>query len=194
MAQVPTLQVLRRLAEDTARFPFAAPDFAAGTRLATEHLLAAGARHIAFVGGLEGRPITAERMQGYAEVMRQRGLPLVTLPGRASRAFGREVAHVLARDHPQIDAVLCFNDLTALGLLSGCAELGRTVGAGFRVAGCDDIEECQQSYPNLTSIHCDIAGFGRQMAASLLDWLENGIKPPGETRTPVSLICRASSP
>ena len=133
-------------------------------------------------------------MQGYLQVMAETGLDPFTLPGRASRAFGREAALTLAKEHPQIDAVLCFNDLTALGLLSGSAELGRQVGQGFRVVGCDDIEECQQSHPKLTSIHCDITGFGRQTAAALLDWIETGIQPAPETRTPVTLINRASSP
>ena len=194
LAQVPTLQVLRRVHPDTTRFPFAAPDFANGSRIAAQHLLDQGARQVAFVGGLTGRAITLERMQGYLQVMAENDIQPVTLPGRASRAFGREAALILARDHPRIDAALCFNDLTALGLLSGCAEINRQVGQGFRVVGCDDIEECQQSHPKLTSLHCDIAGFGRRTATALLDWLETGTQPPPETRTAVSLILRASSP
>jgi LacI family transcriptional regulator len=192
--QVPTLQVLRHLHPDTQRFPFSAPDFALGSRLATQHLLAAGARNIAFAGGLPGRAITVERMQGYVDVMQENNLSTLALPGRASRAFGRQVARTLARDHGAVDAVLCFNDLTALGILAGCAELGRAVGREFRVVGCDDIEECLESFPNLTSLRCDIAGFGCQTAATLLDWLENGVSPQPETRTPISLVCRASSP
>ena len=194
LAQVPTLQVLRRVHPDTARFPFSAPDFATGSKIAAQHLLDRGAQHVAFVGGLPGRAITVERMQGYLAVMAQNGRAAFTLPGRASREFGRAAALTLAQDHRQIDAVMCFNDLTALGLLSGCAELNRMVGQGFRVVGCDDIAECQQSHPKLTSLHCDIAGFGRQTAATLLDWLDTGTQPPPETRTPVTLITRASSP
>ena len=192
LAQVPTLQVLRRVEPDTVRFPFAAPDFIAGSRMATQHLLDHGARSIAFVGGLAGRAITVERMAGYLQVMQENHLTPFAMPGRASREFGRDAA--LALTGTDIDAVLCFNDLTALGLLSGCAEIGRSVGRDFRVVGCDDIAECQQSHPKLTSLHCDIAGFGRQTAATLLDWLENGTQPAPDTRTPVTLICRASSP
>lgn len=193
LAKVPTLQVLRRLHPDTRQFPFSAPDFAMGGRLITQHLLDRGARRIAFVGGLPGRAITVERMQGYLQVMQENDIAPLMLPGRASRAFGRQAALTLARDHAQVDAVSCFNDLTALGLLSGCAEMGRVVGPDFRVVGCDDIEECDQSHPKLTSLHCDIAGFGRQTAATLLDWFENGTQPPPETRTPVDLVERASS-
>ncbi|MDX5350554.1 MAG: LacI family DNA-binding transcriptional regulator [Paracoccaceae bacterium] len=191
-ANVPALQVLRQVVEP-GRFPFAAPDYPTGSRLATEHLLDRGARRIAFVGGIEGRAVTQLRMSGYLATLAARGLPPLHLAGRPGRGFGRESARRLAQDHPEIDAVLCFNDLTALGLLTGCAELGRPVGTGLKIVGFDDIEDCAQSFPALSSVRCDIAGFGRAMAKTVLDWLENDQRPPAETITPVTLIPRASS-
>ena len=95
------------------------------------------------------------------------------------------------------DATLAFRVALwdqGLGLLSGCAELGRKAGPGSRVVGCDDNAQCQHPHPKLTSIRCDIAGFGRQMAATLLDWLETDPHPAPATRTPVTLIKCASSP
>lgn len=191
-ANVPALQVLRQVV-DTGRFPFAAPDYPSGSRLATEHLLAQGATRIAFVGGLEGRAVTQLRMSGYLDTLAAKGLRPLHLPGRPGRAFGREAARRLAQEHPAVDAVLCFNDLTALGLLTGCAELGRTVGTSLKIVGFDDIEDCAQVYPTLSSVRCDIAGFGRSMAETVLKWLEADIAPPQETVTPVTLIPRASS-
>ncbi|MBN8629896.1 MAG: LacI family DNA-binding transcriptional regulator [Rhodobacterales bacterium] len=191
-ANVPALQVLRQVVA-TDRFPFAAPDYPTGSRLATEHLLAQGARHIAFVGGLEGRAVTQLRMSGYLSTLADHGLAPLYLPGRPGRAFGRETARRLVQDHPAIDAVLCFNDLTALGLLTGCAELGRPVGTGLKIVGFDDIEDCAQVFPALSSVRCDIAGFGRQMAETVLEWLEDDHRPPPETVTPVTLIPRATS-
>jgi LacI family transcriptional regulator len=191
-ANVPALQVLRQVVE-TDRFPFAAPDYPTGSRLATEHLIAEGARHIAFVGGFEGRAVTQARMSGYLATLAERGIKPLHLPGRPGRAFGRDAARRLAHDHPAIDAVLCFNDLTALGLLTGCSELGRDVGSSLKIVGFDDIEDCAQVFPTLSSVRCDIAGFGRQMAETVLDWLENDHRPPPQTITPVTLIPRASS-
>jgi LacI family transcriptional regulator len=192
-AGIPVLQVLRKVADDTATFPFVAFDYAQGGRDATHHLLALGARRIAFVGGPEDRPVTAERMSGYLEVMQAAGLVPLVLPGRSSRAFGRGMAETLAREHPDCDAAFCFNDLVALGMLSGFASLGRNVGRDFRLVGFDDIEDCALVHPQLSSVRCNIPAFARSTAGQLLGWLEKGDKPAAETRAPVTLVARASS-
>ena len=191
-AGLPAIQVLRKVA-DPKDFPFSAPDYRTGGRLATEHLLAVGARRIAFVGGLEGRAVTQERLSGYLTGLAAAGIEPLVLLGRSSRAFGRAAAERLACDHPGVDAALCFNDLVALGLLSGCAHIGRAVGPGFRIVGFDDIEECTDSFPSLSSVRCGIAGLGERMAAAVLAWLESGTVPPPEMLTPVELIVRESS-
>lgn len=192
-AGIPVLQVLRRVAADGQAFPFASFDYAHGGRLATAHLLAEGARRIAFVGGPEGRPITAERMSGYLAVMAEAGLDPLVLPGRSSRGFGHEAALALLRDHPAVQAAVCFNDLVALGMMAGFAGAGRRVGQDFRLVGFDDIEDCAMAYPQLSSVRCNIAGFGAQAATTLLEWLENGARPPPESRAAVDLVARASS-
>lgn len=191
-AGLPVIQVLRRVVPG-ADAPFASFDYARGGRLAAEHLLASGARRIAFVGGAEGRPITEERMSGYLAVMAERGLDPLVLPGRSIRAFGRDAARLLTERHPDADAAICFNDLVALGMLSGFLALGCAVGEKVRVVGFDDIEECTMAFPQLSSVRCDISGFGRRTAATLLAWIEEGVRPPPETRAAVSLAARESS-
>jgi LacI family transcriptional regulator len=188
-----TMQVLRKVDERTAIFPFASPDYPSGSRIAADHLLQSGARRVAFVGGIAGRAVVQERMYGYLSALHAAGKETLVLDGRASRSFGREAAQRLARDYPDVDAAICFNDLVALGLLSGFAELGRPVGTGFRLVGFDDIEDCAQVWPSLTSVRCNIAGFGDMIAATLLNWIEDGVQPPPETRTGVELMIRASS-
>ena len=192
-AGIPTMQVLRQVDARTDLFPFAAPDYTSGSRLAADHLLASGARNIAFVGGVAGRGVAQERMSGYLAALAAAGHTPLVIAGRASRAFGREAARTIARQHPKVDAAICFNDLVALGLLSGFAELGRTVGPGLQVVGFDDIEDCAQVYPALSSVRCNIAGFGKGIAATLLNWLEDGVHPAAETRTAIELVIRASS-
>ncbi len=190
---LPVLQVLRKMDERTDLFPFASFDYATGSAKAARHLLDQGARHIAFVGGLPGRAITRERKSGWREVLKAEGLEEVALHGKSSRAFGMQAAETLIADHPEVDAAICFNDLVALGLMAGFARAGRPVGDAFRVVGFDDIEEAAQSWPQLSSVSCDIAGFARDTAARLLAWMVEGERPEPELRSPVRLVARASS-
>ena len=117
----------------------------------------------------------------------------LTLHGRATRAFGNEAALRLNAELPDVDAAICYNDLIALGMMSGFARAGRKVGEDFRLVGFDDIEDCAQVWPPLSSVRCDIAAFGRATAKTMLDWIEHGKRPAPETRAPVSLVVRASS-
>jgi LacI family transcriptional regulator len=192
-AGIPTMQVLRKVDPRTDIFPFAGPDYAAGGRIATGHMLATGAQRVAFVGGLDGRPITQERMAGYLAALAAVDKTPFVVTGRATRSFGHETALRLTKEHPDVDAVLCFNDQVALGMLSGFAVAGRRVGPDVRVVGFDGIEECAEAFPTLSSVDCGITTFGQAIAATVLSWLENQTAPPPETRTPVELIIRDSS-
>ncbi|WP_136661399.1 LacI family DNA-binding transcriptional regulator [Nitratireductor sp. XY-223] len=193
MAAIPTLQVLRQLDERTDIFPFASLDYASGGAMAAEHLIGLGCRSIAFVGGLQDRPITLERMSGYDAVMRSRGFEPRSFFGRPSRAFGREIARRIVKDENRIDAAVCFSDLVALGMLSGFAEIGIEAGRDFRLVGFDDIEECSLVYPRLSSVRCNTSQFGRNAAEAMLDWMVEGKRPPDTKRYTVELIARQSS-
>ncbi|WBU65301.1 LacI family DNA-binding transcriptional regulator [Paracoccus aerodenitrificans] len=189
-AGVPAMQLLRRLEGSEGRLPFASFDYTDGGRLATRHLLDQGLRRIAFVGGAPGRQITKERASGYLEQMHAAGLTPLTLHGPTSRRSGFDSAAELP---PETEAVLCFNDLVALGLMNGLAHAGRRVGQDIRLVGFDDIAECAEVWPALSSVSCDIARFGDDMARRLLSWLDTGAAPPNETRAPVGLVVRQSS-
>jgi LacI family transcriptional regulator len=192
-AGIPAMQVLRKVDPRLDMFPFASHDYAEGSEAAARHLIDTGAHNIAFIGGFEERAITQERMSGYMKVLNEAGQKPFALYGRATRAFGHDAALQLIKDHPRIDAALCFNDLVALGMLSGFARMGKKVGTDFRLIGFDDIEECAQAWPQLTSVRCDIAHFARHTAHSLLRWLEDGEQPEPESRADVELIIRAST-
>lgn len=192
-AGIPAMQMLRKVDNRLNLFPFMAPDYLAGSRMATRHLIAMKARRIAFVGGLDGRAVTEERGAGYLAELRAAGMEPVVITGQASREFGRAAARRLSEQHPQVDAAICFNDLVALGLLSGFHELGRKVGKDFLIVGFDDIQDVAQTFPTLSSVRCDIATIGARAAETVIGWLDTAAPPPPETRTPVSLSIRQSS-
>ncbi|MEP1932455.1 MAG: LacI family DNA-binding transcriptional regulator [Roseibium sp.] len=192
-AGIPTMQVLRHLDDRTDLFPFASHDYAAGGISATEHLIEVGSRNIAFVGGLEDRPITLERMSGYNQVMAANRFDPRAFYGRPSRQFGRETAFEILSEYTEIDAAICFSDLVALGMLSGFAEAGVQAGRDFKIVGFDDIEESSLAYPGLSSVRCDTNLFGKNAADAMLDWIVDGKRPLDEKRYDVELIKRQSS-
>lgn len=192
-ARIPTMQVLRQVDERSDMFPFFSMDYAMGSRLAVQHLLDQGIIEIAFVGGLEKREITRERMAGYKNLMKAKNLKQTVFHGRATRAFGRNIAFDIRDNYPEIRAAVCFNDLVALGMSSALAQSGIEVGREFFLVGFDDIEEAAQVYPQLSSVRCDVKAFGERMARMLLDWLENDVFPAGVIRAPVQLVARQSS-
>ncbi|MBO6758686.1 MAG: LacI family DNA-binding transcriptional regulator [Roseibium sp.] len=192
-AGIPAMQVLRQIDPRTDVFPFASLDYATGGAVATQHLIDLGCRHIAFIGGLEDRPITLERRSGYNQVMAEHQFKTTHLPGRPSRAFGRDAALELNSHHKSINAVVCFSDLVALGMLAGFAEIGVQVGSDFRIVGFDDIEECSLVYPRLSSVRCNTALFGEDTANAMLDWIVDDKRPPDTQRYKVDLIARQSS-
>ena len=61
------------------------------------------------------------------------------------------------------------------------------------LVGFDDIEECEEVYPQLSSIHCDVTRFGRKSAEAIVNWLATGEKPTTSEREPVTLVARQSS-
>jgi len=192
-SKTPTMQVLRHIDDRTDKFPFYSMDYETGGRLAAEHLIEQGAQKIAFVGGVEDGAITKERMSGYLQVMKNNNLDPILFYGRATRKMGRDTAIEIAQTHGDIDAVICFNDLVGLGMLSGFSQTDKTVGEDILLIGFDDIEECQQVYPELSSVRCDVEKFGQKVAEFVVKWLETDEKPLPVQRQTVELIKRQSS-
>lgn len=190
---LPALQVLRQIETGAAPLPFFSHDYRSGSYMAVQHLLSQGMEKIAFVGGLEGLAITQERMSGYLNEMSRHGLPTAIFHGPSTRAFGRNTVRRLLDDYPDIEAAICFNDLVAMGMHSGLAVEGRTLGKDFFLVGFDDIEEAQLVYPALSTIRCNVTEFGILSAKKLYETIETGTQPVPEETLPVELVVRTSS-
>ena len=190
---VPVLQVLRRVNTNKFSLPFFTPDYTKGSRLATRHLLDQGINKIAFVGGIKGTEISYDRMKGYLSEMELRHLPVQVFHGQATRRLGIEMVDHIIDNDLDIEAAICFNDLVALGMLTGLTSRNIKIGSEFFVVGFDDIEEAQLSCPPLTTIACNISKFGRQSANKLLSMINEGNELPANEVFGVELKIRGSS-
>jgi len=176
-------------------------DNVAAARLAMQHLLGLGRRRIAAVDLREERGDTPRlRLRGYTETLTQAGLVIdqsliVSTPAtRHGRMEGIEgMRHLLTLGCPP-DAVLCFNDLVALGAMRVLQDAGYRVPDDVAVVGFDDIEEGRFAAPRLTTIAPDKDEIGR-LAVSMLLGRVNGSRtsPPERVQPPFQLIVREST-
>jgi LacI family transcriptional regulator len=146
-----------------------------GGRLAAEHLLEAGHRRIAFVGGTTPLPQLQERLTGVRTAVRERtgddDALTVLSPASLTVAGGREAAQQLlgipAARRPT--AAVCANDLLALGMLQELVRHGVDVPGEVALVGYDDIEFAAAAAVPLTSVRKPRADLGRLAASMVLE-------------------------
>jgi LacI family transcriptional regulator len=119
-ADMPGVQVMRRA--PGLKASFVSPENREGPREATAHLIAAGHRRIAFVGGVPSMTVRDERLPGYRQALEESDVssdpPLVIETAINYSGGGSAVSQLLHRAAPAT-AALCFNNVVAMGLLRG---------------------------------------------------------------------------
>jgi len=179
------------------RTPFVGVDDAGGIAAVTDHLTATGHRRIAFIGADTDNWSGQQRRDGFeawAATSDPSALSRMAL-GDFSREFGHTAARDLLSADPEIDALVCANDLLALGALDAATEAGRRVPDQLAVAGFDDINIATVSRPALTTVRQPVAEMVETAIRILLAAIEgNDGEGASETLLPVELIVRGSAP
>ncbi|GAB4004038.1 hypothetical protein GCM10029992_47830 [Glycomyces albus] len=144
-------------------------DSATGIGLAVDHLVERGREHIALVNGPVDTVPGAARLAGYVDAIRRLGLPAnpelqVIASGFTYRDGRRAAANLLGQASP--DAIVCSNDLLAVGALKELRARGLRVPADVAVVGMDDTEAAELATPALTSV--DLGSAKRASAAAKL--------------------------
>ena len=98
----------------------------------------------------------------------------------------------LLRGREPPTAILCGNDLIALGVLKAARELGMRVPQDLAVAGFDDFDFAEALDPPLTTVRIPGYEMGRQAARSLVHAVETGTAPESHT-FPVEVCLRGSA-
>ncbi len=137
-------------------------DTAQGARLATEHLLQLGHKRIAFIGGPAASHSSAQRRNGYLAALQDAGLRpdhRLLIPGAGEAGDGRRALPWLL--DLGATGVVCYNDLTALGLLAASSSSGIAVPGHLSVVGIDNVPMGSLSYPPLTTADQRVEELGR---------------------------------
>jgi DNA-binding LacI/PurR family transcriptional regulator len=108
-------------------------------------------------------------------------------------ANGRDAATILLERHPEIDALVGFNDTMAMGALLACHDLGLRVPQDVAVIGYDGISFGAITDPPLTTIVQDSVGMADAAFKALLLCLKDGSPEDGDVQVwPPELLIRES--
>ncbi|MCU0508756.1 MAG: LacI family transcriptional regulator [Anaerolineae bacterium] len=168
-----------------------------GALAAMRHLLRSGRRQVGLLAGPPASSSGARRTAGHRAALAEAGLPArpeLIVPCAPHLEGGVEGATALLTRYPEIDALLCYNDLVAVGALQACAGLDRRVPEDVAVVGFDDIPLAALVTPPLTTLRSDRRMLGAELVRLMLQALEGC---PGGCENVVlkpELIVRASAP
>jgi LacI family transcriptional regulator len=160
------------------------------------HLHEAGRRRIAFVNGPQHTVPGTLRKQGYLDGLRSCGLArddvLIEVAADFMLEPGREATErLLERARP--DAILCANDLLAVGALAALHTAGLDVPGEVALVGMDDTPLCEVSWPALTSVDLGSAKRARVAVELLLERIEDPDLEPRVVGVEPRLVVRDSS-
>jgi len=147
-----------------------------------------------FVTTVKRSSIARERLEGYVRCVRAVNRPSATrvLAGDLSIAWGKEAAHrLLVSALPE--AVVCANDLIAIGVLQAFRARHIRVPEDIAVTGYDDSTFASVIDPGLTSVRQPLAPLGQEAVRFITSAIESPGLPPRELRLLPELIVRDSS-
>jgi DNA-binding LacI/PurR family transcriptional regulator len=139
-----------------------------GGRQICEYMLGIGHRRIAYLGDASSGRTTKERLVGIRQAMQQAGVPICEeyiyqVSGSSTEQGYRSVDYYL-----QLviwpTAVICYNDMMAVGLLKGLHQAGVRVPETISVSGFDNILVSGYTQPPLTTIDQPKRFLGAQAA------------------------------
>jgi phosphoserine phosphatase RsbU/P len=146
-----------------------------GMYTAVKHLVEVhGCRRVAYVAGPEASEEAQARFRGYARALAERKIevdPRYVVPGNFTRETGKRAVATLFGERglapADIDAIVCADDLMALGALDELDRRGINVPRQIALSGFDDTEFARYARIPLTTVRQPVAEQVRHAVAVL---------------------------
>ena len=145
-------------------------DYHHGIRQGVQHLAALGHRNIAFVRGPEALHSAQSRLLAFSESLRECGIapnPAWILPGDHTLEGGMAAMKQLLAEKNMPTAVMCSNDMTAIGVLHTLYRAGLRVPDDLSVIGFDNIHIAEVTIPPLTTVQMSRFDLARAAVTAL---------------------------
>jgi LacI family transcriptional regulator len=137
-------------------------DYARGIHEAIDHLFGLGHRDIGFIAGPQNLRSAVIRREAFTLALREHGLPAdCTAEGNHQVDGGAAAAKALLASRPFPTAVLCSNDLTAIGAARELMAGGVSIPEGVSLVGFDDIDFARFTHPPLTTVSLPRSEIGK---------------------------------
>ena len=164
--------------------------------LVARHLIELGHRRIAMVAGIvSGNDRARERLAGVRDALEEAGIRLpddrVTQRPYSLEGGAEGLAQLMRSTHPPT-AIICGNDVLALGALREARALGIAVPGQLSVTGFDDMPMARVVSPELTTVHLPMEEVGWNAGELLLGMLGEAVGP-ATRNLPITLVVRESS-
>ena len=193
--QMPVVLAVRHL--PGSGIPAITHDDERGGRLAAEHLLEHGHRHIAQLCGPRDISSFDERAAGFRQRLSTAGLEVIELDETAQHptlAEGRRLMEqLLAQCGVLPTAVFAHNDLMAFGALQALAGHGRSCPEDIAMIGYNDTPMTAFTHPPITTVRLPGYELGRMAADTAVVLIENREHPGSPLSLPPVLVPRHST-
>ena len=173
-------------------------DHELGARLALEHLYRLGHRAIVYIKGQSFSTDTELRWLATLKIAGQLGLAVESkrvvelTQDSTSPSISYPLIQKLLQEDKSFTAILCFNDISAMGAIRALYDAGLRVPEDVSVLGFDDIQSASFHMPSLTTIRQPLQQMGSEGAAALLRQIA-GESLPRILRVEPELIIREST-
>ncbi len=170
-------------------------DYHHGIRQGVQHLAALGHRNISFISGPKRLHSAQSRLDAFALSLRECGIPLNPgwiIEGDHTLEGGIHAMESILTGKKLPTAVMCSNDMTAIGVLHKVYRAHLRVPDNLSVIGFDDIHMARVTIPPLTSIQMSRLELARAAVTALRAHVE-GTVPHREYKIDTHLVVREST-
>jgi LacI family transcriptional regulator len=144
-------------------------DYRSGIAKLASYLYSLGHRRVGYVGHHATLGPIHERVQSLRDAtLKHPGLEIETASGDDSLEGGRQAARVLLARSPRPTALVCVNDVMAVGALREVRTRGLRSPEDVSVTGFDNVTLAQFSVPTLTTVHIPRDQIGRVICDCLM--------------------------
>ena len=179
-----------------ARVPCVGFDNESAAAMIVDHLVELGHSTIAMIAGITKDNDRAEdRVRGVKNAMKKHGLVVddtAFIEKRYSLEEGRKgLCYFLEHNHPPT-AIICGNDVLAIGALSAAKSMSIKVPDELSITGFDNLPITEFVLPKLTTVSIHSEQIGHLVAESIIDFLNHGT-PLSSTILEPTLLVRGTT-